>query len=251
MAIDLASSATVSTSTSVTIFDNPISNHPHHRHHHHHHHQQQHQTTALSDTGEDFKSTSTRTSTSTSILKRHHSAECSTTMKLDCSPAVQSSNGNGHINHPRHYHHHHNHHHQKGFIEHLRRSITLGGGVTTSLQPLTKLWLFRRQSSLTKKSSRQKERVQVDSKSTSTTTSKLDSNGNGASPTNGLAHTTSEQEVQNRLNGHANGHFHHHHHHQHQNLNITSNDIRYFGFFVLSIFNFFLFQHSPFILSNN
>lgn len=210
MAIDLmASSASSNTVCSESIFDNPIPNH--------HFIGQTADSVAF---GGAFKTTA--------INKHHHSA--SKTMKLD---SVVQSNGNGH-----NHHHQNNHHHEKGsFIEHIRRSITFNGGVTTSLQPLTKLWLFRRHSSSsTKKQKIQKKVSQINSTTSPTsittsftTTTKLDTNGNGGVP-NGVSINITDQEINYRLNGRLNGHQEHNHqngHLQHLTTNsFTSSDVR-------------------------
>lgn len=237
MAIDLmASSVTASNDSlcSESIFDNPIpSNHLQQQ-------QQQHsiytggqRTTAdLVALGGAFKTTAIQ-----------HSGI--TQMKLESAVQVAvQSNGNGHNHHHHQHYNNHNHlhqqqqeHHEKGnFMEHIRRSITFNGGVTTaSLQPLTKLWLFRRHSSSSssKRQKRQKRQNNSTTSTTSTTTStttKLDTNGNGGVPSNnGVSINISDQEnnFDYRLNGHSNGH---HNDHQLQHLtttsNFTSSDIR-------------------------
>lgn len=145
----------------------------------------------------------------------------SQTMKLDSTPLVLVQNGNGTIAaaaavsppaaaalSPGRLSSNLSHH--KGFLEHIRRSLAFGS-VTPHLQPLTKLWLFRRQSSRRASSGKTPVVRVANHQSPLLPATKLDSNGNGVFQRLDLANETRNHirplaNGNGTANGYSNGH---------------------------------------------
>lgn len=100
--------------------------------------------------------------------------------------------------------------HHKGFLEHIRRSLAFGS-VTPHLQPLTKLWLFRRHSNRRQSSGKTPVVRVANHQSPLLPATKLDSNGNGVFQRLALAngthnHTRPLANGNGTANGYSNGH---------------------------------------------